>query len=55
MRENPKFMEQLIDVWEALGHPHDARYSWDLQKNDNQIKNGKVSCAKKVCRYIQKF
>lgn len=30
------------DVWEMLGSPKDTRYSWDLQKNDNQIKNGKA-------------
>ena len=23
-----------------LGSPQDTRYSWDLQKNDNQIKGG---------------
>ncbi|XP_039249603.2 tyrosyl-DNA phosphodiesterase 2-like [Styela clava] len=38
-----KFDATLVkDIWEILGSPQDVRYSWDLQNNDNQVKDGKA-------------
>lgn len=35
-------VSKVNDVWVMLGSPEDARYSWDLQRNDNQVEDGKA-------------
>ena len=36
--------DEVWDVWVALGSPESCRYTWDLSKNDNQVRGGKARC-----------
>jgi len=43
-RSSEKVKNEVFDAWEFLGSQENCRYTWDLQKNDNQIKGGKARC-----------
>ena len=40
-KKSPEFDSDVRDAWEELGGPQESRYSWDLTRNDNQVKGGK--------------
>lgn len=42
LKDRPSIKEKIVDIWEEVGCPGDSRFTWDLQKNDNQIKGGKA-------------
>ena len=39
-KKSPQFDLNVKDAWEELGGPRELRYSWDLTRNDNQVRGG---------------
>ncbi|CAK8672319.1 unnamed protein product [Clavelina lepadiformis] len=39
-RQSEAARQYIVDIWNILGSPKEVEHSWDLTKNDNQIKGG---------------
>ena len=54
-RQSEAARQYIVDIWNILGSPKEVEHSWDLTKNDNQIKGGNVCLKKDVIFVLRVF